>query len=449
MRPIGLLRGHRNCFGDRTVLQDMMRLRCCVYFSAVVMILLEAWEASSIVATCANPRLLSGSQEYFEQGELLVANNRASDSVPFFRTAARMCPSSGRYWQRLAEAEFLAELYQKSWQRILKARSLGTDDVDLEALNQLSMRDEYSPFRVSTSSPTLVKGLFPELTVDDSFANHLNHPFVIRNAFVIDDNLATLSDIQSLKSNHGDSLVEFYPQNMQSKPEKVYTATMTEALDYFDYPDGAYVSCDVSEVGAYVQWNINVSTFHRLTQGSSLPLIVQSTKSHLDHFLSTVASRSAAPVVNSSTVENLKESFAKKTHWYMLLAGEESAGMFMHTDNLPVGSWQLQLHGDKRWTVCPPLVAGEDLPQCRELMNGVCMEHEMCVETNLHAGDLLYYPPLYWHQTMCLTNPTLSFSGTVIGDHVEFAKAIEQECRHRKYGYNFDQRLCEILLSKP
>lgn len=37
-----------------------------------------------------------------------------------------------------------------------------------------------------------------------------------------------------------------------------------------------------------------------------------------------------------------------------------------------------------------------------------------CSKVTVHAGDLIYYPPDYWHQTKCLAMPTAAISGTVL-----------------------------------
>ena len=34
--------------------------------------------------------------------------------------------------------------------------------------------------------------------------------------------------------------------------------------------------------------------------------------------------------------------------------GEQNAGMFYHEDVLPVGSYQIQLQGRKKWIICQP-----------------------------------------------------------------------------------------------
>jgi hypothetical protein len=46
--------------------------------------------------------------------------------------------------------------------------------------------------------------------------------------------------------------------------------------------------------------------------------------------------------------------FYLKTHWKMLLVGEQGAGMFSHKDVLRTASYQIQVAGTKKWHVCAP-----------------------------------------------------------------------------------------------
>lgn len=402
-------------------------------------------------SNCLNSRSEEGGREYFEHGEYLVVESNAEDAVPFYRTAVRMCPQSGYYLQRLGEVESMIGLYDVAWKRFKKALTLeGSDNDVIEShLNQPHFSALQEKEKVEHDSNDYQSySLLPERFLSDINSGFSkDYPFVVRKGFELAC-FRNFTSLDTIRSMYGNELVEFYPQNMQVKPKKVYKVNLKKALDYFDYPDGAYVSSDVSEVGAYIQWNINVSHFHKITKvdesNHSLGPLKSLQNQLRDFMLNYTSSRN----LSTAMLDNLVESFAKKSHWYMMLVGEENAGMFVHTDNLPVGSWQITLAGEKRWVICTPSpIDNQDSQQCEnhEAMNGFCMAKNSCMTTVVGPGDILFYPPNYWHKATCLDTPTISLSGTVITDHELLATMINNECRSHQYGYHFDENLCSYV----
>jgi len=99
--------------------------------------------------------------------------------------------------------------------------------------------------------------------------------------------------------------------------------------------------------------------------------------------------------------------------------------MFNHKDTLRAPTWQLHLKGQKLWHLCPPSqnsvleTAGkhdffnqnyESSPELFDELNGL----QGCSQDVTKAGDLIYYPEDYWHQTLNLETPTVSIGSTML-----------------------------------
>jgi hypothetical protein len=220
-----------------------------------------------------------------------------------------------------------------------------------------------------------------------------------------------------------------------SKPEKTFKKELGEALEYLDFPEGAYLSVDASVIGTYIQMNANASVFASILQLANLSLDTLA-----PNLLPKYDSTAMAKMPLGSVA---RQALQEKARWYMVLVGEQQAGMFGHQDVLPVGSWQLQVQGRKRWQVCrqPPNQAVTGTKENEEeedntSRDSVCSaddnactqvaaaaeaageeeeeeEVEECWETTLLPGDLVYYPPSFWHETQCLDSPTISVSGSL------------------------------------
>ena len=108
----------------------------------------------------------------------------------------------------------------------------------------------------------------------------------------------------------------------------------------------------------------------------------------------------------------VQNEFLVRHRWRLVSIGNAGGGMFNHRDTLSAGSFQWQLRGDKLWSLCSNDVAmhGESLQLDpdgdpgigRDLLHG---RHEgnlgpYCRRVLIKRGELLYYPPGTWHQTM-------------------------------------------------
>jgi len=137
-------------------------------------------------------------------------------------------------------------------------------------------------------------------------------------------------------------MVDFYPQNILTKPTKLYQVNLTSALDYLQYPEGAYLTTDTSLPGTYIQFNINATLFDSIIASIHKLLPVNLFLSDLTQIMNTfttIAKTSSIaqevengvymelPLLNTLTksMTEITEEFSLKAHWYMLLIGEEGA----------------------------------------------------------------------------------------------------------------------------
>lgn len=381
---------------------------------------------------CANEKRFHRSQEYYEQGQLLVDARSMNDSLPFYRAATRLCPLSWQYWISLGAAEQEAGELSKAARRYETA--LSCPDADTAAIqlmiNSLSSLDPSVSCTVPSEEVAAVD--LPRYQLKDVTAAALANPFIVTDAMIsVPDRAEDL--LGYFHRVFGYSQVEFYPQNMRIKPGRLYHSNLSDALDYLDFPDGAYTSSDTSEIGAYIQWPLGRSLFQSLLSTF-----------HLETMQSAAFPHNPSSLLGGLSDGTL-DAFFNKTHWYMVLIGEERAGIFRHADQLPVGSWQAQLWGSKRWTICPPEA---HLQQPKHSSDYPLSIASACKTVDLQPGQVIFYPPYFFHETRCLQGPCVSLSSTVISPHFaeDLHQFVREECVQRERGYHFDRSLCERVL---
>ena len=114
--------------------------------------------------------------------------------------------------------------------------------------------------------------------------------------------------------------------------------------------------------------------------------------------------------------------------------------MFFHQDALPVGSWQLQLQGSKRWTICEPSFNLSSYDHPNDLNK---ISSSLCYEVTVHEGDIIYYPPSNWHQTINIDDEvSIAISNTVIHDQNQLIKFIRNECDIKLPSNTMNDRDC-------
>lgn len=255
---------------------------------------------------------------------------------------------------------------------------------------------------------------------------------------------------------YGNEKVDFYPHGMFHEHVSPYFSTFKTALEYLYNPVGIYPEVDTSEIGTLLQFNAAFLQKERWEEmlrifsgyaheggpkslGDITPDVFNDDWMHHEHCF--------------QEDQELISKFLKLTHWKMLIIGEKGAGMFNHKDSLRTSSWQIQLHGRKKWHICGPeadpymYAAGAvdtfnpNYEQFPEFKNAKC--YQFIVE----PGDVVYYPKDWWHQTENLETPTISVTGTLVGidNHKEVKEMLQTQCAG--YGYIFHpvESVCEKL----
>lgn len=251
----------------------------------------------------------------------------------------------------------------------------------------------------------------------------LSRPFVIRNAAQQWGWRLKALTAKMLSDKFGKLKADFYPHNMQEESVFPLMTNLDHALHQLELPDGVY-DVDVLSGGAtYIQWNMDELSWLQLLHilNASIPKILD------DRYWL----KKCFPLARNRNL------FSIKTHWRMLLIGNENAGMFNHRDTLSTSSWQIQLKGEKRWHICSPeeeihlYTAGAvdcfspDYSKYPSVLNA------SCYDVTVGPGDFIYYPNGYWHQTKNLSPVTVSITDTMVtsAGHKDIAKELSNECK--------------------
>jgi hypothetical protein len=132
----------------------------------------------------------------------------------------------------------------------------------------------------------------------------------------------------------------------------------------------------------------------------------------------------------------LVDEYHVKTHWKIILVGNEGAGMFNHTDSLMTASWHGHVQGRKWWYLC----GRNEGPGPRE-------GEQECWETIGKPGEILYYGRNWWHTTRNLDAPTMTITGTVITRYNfdTVADQLHSECSRDSLSFSLSGELCDAL----
>lgn len=263
-------------------------------------------------------------------------------------------------------------------------------------------------------------------------------PFIITGAlegvdtgFFIPENLAR---------RFADSIVDFYPHNMDKSNVHPYLVPMEQAVREMFHPSGAFPN-NKDVPGTYIQWNINTTDWAQVVDKVTLPYMFQRDADWLEGCL------------HSDIIRN---QYTKRTHWRMALIATKGAGMFGHMDSLRTASWQAQILGAKRWFICAPSQTpylykpGEVDAFNPNYLRFPLFAQADCYEDVVNGGDMLYYPMDYWHQTENQVTPSLSVSGSILDEncYAEIAAELREECDRKKYNWGFSSELCSDLKGK-
>lgn len=153
------------------------------------------------------------------------------------------------------------------------------------------------------------------------------------------------------------------------------------------------------------------------------------------------------------------DNFYTTVQWKFLLIGEEGTSMFLHKDGTASSSWQAQLIGKKKWTLCPNTeshLLGTKINTFKDFKHPQFAK-AYCGQVTVNEGELLYYPGYWWHHTLQLETPSVAYTGALVGTeteredvgrdrrpHAAFLSDMQQKCRKCWQPGN-PNRLCDDI----
>ena len=421
--------------------------------------------------------------------------NRYDDALFYFRLAVRLNPYNKNYWSDLGVTEMRVRDYERAASRFF--RGLDLDPTYKGIWDNLNELANFAKNIVGSNGTAQ----YPEIEYWD-YGNKSNNRFYKSSNFVAFDRSQIqhkILDIRSLTSheffsiysrllsddellgddarsilskpfvlrgaplkqvhqrpkyfnfwefieNFANETVDYYPHSLREESSKPYFSTLKQAVtELLDPATFSPYLVDMSVSGTYIHWNLPHSKWADVLEHVGLSLkgsLLDSDSFWLDSCLES---------------PKLRDEFNVKTHWKMVLVGEKGAQMFNHKDTLRSSSWQLQLQGTKQWALCsgdndPYLYSAGDVDALSpNYKRHPLVRHASCYYVNVSAGDVIYYPKDYWHQTLNLDTPTVAISGT-LADHNSYPfvrRELMNECDNKEESRLFvpEDRLCKALQS--
>ncbi|MES1911288.1 MAG: hypothetical protein MHM6MM_003741 [Cercozoa sp. M6MM] len=243
---------------------------------------------------------------------------------------------------------------------------------------------------------------------------------------------------------------ELYPNNLQGpsehpvfQPLSIALEELAHPLRFFATPNGKNAYAGERLEATYLHLNLKKAEWSQVVASVDFSLLRPFTND--DEWLSQCLS------------PELQDEFQLRTHWRLLLAGQVNAGMFMHQDALRTSSWHLTLRGTKRWFICPPhatkQLCGDKgaSPLNAFLPESAKCEfrdlYSLCYDEQVGAGDLVFYPSDYWHQTTNAADGSVTVTSTVVNSEnvAKVRQALVDECSTGKFHFALSSELCQAL----
>mmetsp|Transcript_95862 Transcript_95862/g.254645 ORF Transcript_95862/g.254645 Transcript_95862/m.254645 type:complete len:372 (-) Transcript_95862:32-1147(-) len=223
--------------------------------------------------------------------------------------------------------------------------------------------------------------------------------------------------------------VDFYDKNMVDMGSKPFLFKFKEALPRFEQKTG---------IPRYMQLRLSLRGWKRLRKDFQ-PLPDPEIFWSDEEWIGKCMRKNDKPDVLAI------DNFYTTVQWKFLLIGEEGTTMFLHQDGTASSSWQAQLKGRKKWTLCPNtesrfLDTRIDTFSERDATHSTFAK-AYCGQVIAEEGDLLYYPGYWWHHTLQLETPSVAYTGALVGTesqrddigrdrraHAAFLRDMEGKC---------------------
>ncbi|CAE7229461.1 hif1an, partial [Symbiodinium microadriaticum] len=186
--------------------------------------------------------------------------------------------------------------------------------------------------------------------------------------------------------------VDYYPNNMRDVSSKPYLWKFDKAVREFQIPKEFRTGKP-----KYMQIRLGLRGWKRLKK-DFVPKPLPEVFWDDDEWIGSCMSQDGK--VDQSAINN----FFVTNQWKFLLIGEEGTSMFFHKDGTAASSWQVQLVGKKRWTLCPnsesQLLHTELDTYNPDYSKFPRFAQAACGQVTVSPGELLYYPAYWWHHTL-------------------------------------------------
>lgn len=354
----------------------------------------------------------------FEEGHRLASAGKSESALAHFRGACRLNSASYLYWNDLGVTEMRMGLYLKAEGRFLKSLSLNAsftvakenleDTVRFLILRNIKPKSHCVDNGVIEHTLVAIRSITREEFRSmnrSTISELLTEPFIIKR-YIRNHKVMNYFQLDNLLQNYGDKIVDYYPHNMKEEDTHPFLLKLNIAIPQLTAPQEVFLHVDTSEPGTYLQLNLDQGAYADMLQRSKLAI-----PSSFDYDYWTQACLLDNPIISE---------FFLQHHWQMLVIGEQGAGMFLHQDILRLSSYQMQLQGHKKWYLC----SGSQSPYLYfpgqvnlfepDYETFPLLRNATCSTVTLRAGDLLYYPGDYWHQTLNEATPSIAITGTVI-----------------------------------
>jgi len=250
---------------------------------------------------------------------------------------------------------------------------------------------------------------FPRFTLEElekpenaEFAEGLL-PFVITDVASRWDAVKRWNDVSYFENNVPQEICDWYPKNLMNRDDHPILTAINNAINNMrqNLNQPAYIQMRLTTHGRNMLFkDIDMSTFPELIK--------------IDWWLNKHG---------CLITEEARDNFIRTTQWNMLLIGNKNAGMFMHPDGLDTGTYQAQLAGDKVWFLCSPdqaqFLYGPGIVDAfhPDLTRFPLFQHAQCIQDTVRAGELVYYPSNWWHQTLNMHFPTVGLAGRAVSKY--------------------------------
>lgn len=304
-----------------------------------------------------------------------------------------------------------------------------------------------------------LRGYLPFVLTPDSNTHDMSFLGSFHLSTSTTENTTALSSMLNLLSDQfGEAVVDFYPTNLMMTKDRPYMTPLSTALTEMKQTLPSLKASESdsmkersaynTSLGAYLQWNMSPDSWKNIMSRVNFASLEKIPLFHSDKWFKQCLESEGSP---------LEIEFTRRTHWRMMLVGSKGAGMFNHADALRTSSYQLQVFGAKRWHLCAPTQraflygAGQVDAFSPDYSKYPLFSKARCWEDVVSAGEIIYYPHDYWHQTLNEGELNVAVSNSVI-DSLSYLKIRDtlqvDVCKLDKYRWFFSEELCSTLHSK-